>query len=165
MFCLFPFENWQADISRMLTRIQRSNVELLYIQTGTGGALSSSNVSLVENLESKSFFFHIRNLTRSLSTILMQNVKTVIKMHHKAIHYILYIAERISSSVRSLFSKGKGLWREGACCVHVCVWTRALCVYLFVSVLAGLGDPYVAWTESLKPKQTVANSPAAWPLL
>lgn len=28
----FPFENWQAEISRMLARIQSSNVELLYIQ-------------------------------------------------------------------------------------------------------------------------------------
>lgn len=39
---MFPFENWQHDTSRMLARIQSSNVALLYIQTGTGAAFNSS---------------------------------------------------------------------------------------------------------------------------
>lgn len=107
-----------------------------------------------------------------------KNVKTVIKMHRRATVYVTCVAERTSSSVRSLFSKGTGLWREGACCVAVCmcVWTYAQCVFVCVCVSVSMqadesvgragGNPYHdTWIESLKPKQTVANSPAAWPLL
>lgn len=59
-------------------------------------------------------------------------------MHQKAIYYILYKAERTPSSVRSLFSKGTGLWREGACCVHVCI---CLSVCKLMNQLAGQGNP------------------------
>ena len=53
-------------------------------------------------------------------------------------------------------------------CVNIC--TVCVCVCLSVcklmSQLAGQGNPYYdTWIEFLKPKQTVANSPAAWPLL
>lgn len=47
--------------------------------------------------------------------------------------------------------------------MHVCVHMHI--VYLSVSVLTGQGDPYNTWTESLKPKHTVANSPVTWLLL
>lgn len=86
-FVLFPFENRQADISRMLARIQSSNVELLYIQTGTGGAFNSSNASCNPNL----FFFTLVILQDFLRYFEVQyfhrekNVKTVIKMHQKAV--------------------------------------------------------------------------------
>lgn len=57
-------------------------------------------------------------------------------MHQRATVYVTYVAERTSSSVRSLFSKGTGLWREGACCVAVCmcVCEHTHSVYLFVCV-------------------------------
>lgn len=54
----FLFENWEADISRMLARIKSSNVELLYIQTGTGGAFNSSFSWLKETCI-QIFLFHI----------------------------------------------------------------------------------------------------------
>ena len=60
-------------------------------------------------------------------------------------------------------------------CCFTCVWTICtvcVCVCQYVSWWIsrqgggrGGGGPFVAWTEPLKPKQTVANSPAAWLLL
>lgn len=113
------------------------------------------------------FFFHISHLTRSLEIVLIdiprkRNCKNIIKMHQRATVYVMYIAERTSSSVRSLFSKGTGLWREG--CVHVNICTVCICLWVCLSVCKhGGGDPYDTWIESLKPKQTVANSPAEQP--
>lgn len=51
------------------------------------------------------------------------------------------------------------------CTVCICLWVVVCqCVSWWIS-WQGRGNPYYTWIESLKPKQTVANSPAAWPLL
>lgn len=88
---MFPFENRQADISRMLARIQSSNVELLYIQTGTRGAFNSSNAWFVKICNPNLFFsFHISLAYKISSDSLKYNdiprkksLKIVVKMHQK----------------------------------------------------------------------------------
>lgn len=89
IFFLFPFENRQADISRMLARIESSNVELLYIQTGTRGAFNSSDAYFVKTCNPNLFFFTLFSLQDLFGKFEEQwystenSLKIVIKMYQK----------------------------------------------------------------------------------
>lgn len=91
------------------------------------------NASQIPAIQILFFTLVIFQVLQSIIVCHSKNVNMSLKLSKR--FYFTYTAERTSSSVRSLFSKGTGLWREGAC---VCVLRQIptgcfVCVYVCAS--------------------------------